>query len=158
MHRVTLAGYKPLAKGAALSDWAARLAGVEGEQVEFLDSHRSLYRLGIFSEPEGALQAALFIAARKSALPGPATLAALFTARFDNRTAILRGASSPEAPVGRTVCVCHGVTETKIRETIAAGALATVAAVGAACRAGTNCGSCKGEIAKLLADMIPEMA
>jgi assimilatory nitrate reductase catalytic subunit len=51
---------------------------------------------------------------------------------------------------GRIVCVCHSVTERVIRAAIAGGALRTVAAIGAACKAGTNCGSCKGELAEFL--------
>ena len=49
----------------------------------------------------------------------------------------------------RVVCACHAVSESRIRAAIEAGAT-DVAAVGAACAAGTGCGSCRPEIAALL--------
>jgi nitrite reductase (NADH) large subunit len=49
----------------------------------------------------------------------------------------------------RTICSCHAVGDAQIRRAIHAGAR-TVAAVGAACAAGTGCGSCRPEIARLL--------
>ncbi len=51
---------------------------------------------------------------------------------------------------GRIVCVCHGITEPVIRAAIRAQGLADVASVGRALKAGTNCGSCKGELAVMV--------
>jgi assimilatory nitrate reductase catalytic subunit len=66
------------------------------------------------------------------------------------RLALLTGrdfdASADTSPI---VCSCHGVRSAVIAATIAAGAT-TVDAVGEACKAGTNCGSCKPEIRKLI--------
>lgn len=50
----------------------------------------------------------------------------------------------------RMVCNCHKVSEFTLRDAIASGA-DSVEALGAATRAGTNCGSCKSDIALLLA-------
>jgi nitrite reductase (NADH) large subunit len=50
----------------------------------------------------------------------------------------------------RIVCNCHKVSEGVLREAIAAGADSTPA-LGEATRAGTGCGSCKGELAQLIA-------
>jgi len=47
------------------------------------------------------------------------------------------------------VCACFGVSEGAIREAIDAGAC-DAAAVGAAVKAGTNCGSCVPEIRKII--------
>jgi assimilatory nitrate reductase catalytic subunit len=55
------------------------------------------------------------------------------------------------APRGRLVCQCRAVSEEDIRQSIKAGAL-TVAAVGLRCGAGTECGSCRPEIAALLSE------
>jgi len=157
MHRLALAGWKPLPEPDAISDWAANLcaAGPADDRVEVLDAARSAYRLGIFRE--NRLAAALFIARAPAALPGPDALAALFNSENPaaNRTAILRG--GPAAPAtGRIVCVCHHVPETTIKTLITSRALTSVAAIGAACKAGTNCGSCKGELAELLTQaMVP---
>jgi assimilatory nitrate reductase catalytic subunit len=157
MHRITLAGWQPLPASDDISDWAATLCAAEpaDERVEVLDAARNAYRLGIFRE--NRLAAALFIARAGAALPSPDALAALFTSENPaaNRTAILRG--GPAAPgLGPIVCVCHHVPETTIKTLIKSRGLASVAAIGAACKAGTNCGSCKGELAELLAQaMVP---
>ncbi len=50
---------------------------------------------------------------------------------------------------GRLICQCRGVSEQTIRDCREAGAK-TVAAVGQVCGAGTECGSCRPEIAALL--------
>lgn len=64
---------------------------------------------------------------------------------------------SGDAAAGPVICACHGVTQPTILAAIAAGA-GTVDAVGQACAAGTNCGSCRPEIARFLRDAsaIPE--
>jgi assimilatory nitrate reductase catalytic subunit len=153
MHRLTLAGWKNLPPAEALSDWGARLCGADAddERVEFFDAARSAFRLAVIRA--GRLHAGLFIARQKSALPDHETLAALFENPLlpAARTSILRGALAKGAPArGRTVCVCHNVSETEIIGSIKSGHLTSVAAIGAACKAGTNCGSCKGELAQIL--------
>jgi nitrite reductase (NADH) large subunit len=49
----------------------------------------------------------------------------------------------------RIVCNCNKVSERTLREAIAAGA-DSVAALGAVTKAGTGCGSCKGELSELV--------
>jgi nitrite reductase (NADH) large subunit len=49
----------------------------------------------------------------------------------------------------RVVCTCNKVTETAVRAAIADGA-DSIAALGQCTRAGTGCGSCKGELQQLL--------
>ena len=49
----------------------------------------------------------------------------------------------------RMICNCHQVSEASLVAAIAAGA-ASVAALGQATKAGTGCGSCKGELEQLL--------
>ncbi|MDT7707490.1 MAG: bacterioferritin-associated ferredoxin [Pseudonocardiales bacterium] len=48
------------------------------------------------------------------------------------------------------VCICAAVTDTEVRSCIARGAR-TVEEVGAACEAGTGCGSCHDHIDVFLA-------
>jgi len=48
------------------------------------------------------------------------------------------------------VCACFEVTQDAVRAAVAGGAI-DVAAVGAACRAGTNCGSCLPELKRIIA-------
>jgi assimilatory nitrate reductase catalytic subunit len=50
------------------------------------------------------------------------------------------------------VCLCHGVGVRDIMAAADAGA-PCVASIGRACRAGTNCGSCRPAIARLLREL-----
>lgn len=52
------------------------------------------------------------------------------------------------------VCVCHGVPCNRIRSVVREGA-ETVDAVGAACGAGTDCGSCRDMIEELIEETAP---
>jgi bacterioferritin-associated ferredoxin len=52
------------------------------------------------------------------------------------------------------VCVCHGIPCKRIRSVIREGA-ETVDAVGAACGAGTDCGSCREMIEDLIEEAVP---
>ena len=52
------------------------------------------------------------------------------------------------------VCVCHGIPCKRIRSVIREGA-ETVDAVGAACGAGTDCGSCREMIDDLIEETVP---
>ena len=65
------------------------------------------------------------------------------------RRALISGRAE-SAGTGPLVCACHTVGLDTIRAAIKGGAHG-VEAVGAACKAGTNCGSCIPEIRKLLA-------
>jgi nitrite reductase (NADH) large subunit len=49
----------------------------------------------------------------------------------------------------RTICNCHRVSETALRDAIEQGA-DSLAALGSATRAGTGCGSCKAELTQLI--------
>jgi assimilatory nitrate reductase catalytic subunit len=77
--------------------------------------------------------------------PGDAFAAA------DRRELISLERSVPST--GPVICVCNGVVPSAILEAVAAGNR-TVASIGAACSAGTGCGSCIPEIRKLLAEAL----
>jgi assimilatory nitrate reductase catalytic subunit len=120
-----------------------------GERIEAADPTRGMRRLAVRGQ-HGALVAALFIT-RSGTLPprewvgeqlgqSEAEAAELLAAR--PRTAV------PER--GPILCVCHAVGTNAIIAAACAGA-ATVAAIGEATRAGSNCGSCRPAIARLLA-------
>jgi assimilatory nitrate reductase catalytic subunit len=55
------------------------------------------------------------------------------------------------ADPGRRVCSCFGVGVNQIRAAVSEGC-DSVAAIGEKTRAGTNCGSCRPEIARIIAD------
>ena len=74
-------------------------------------------------------------------------------ARFapEQRLALLAGRPGDGAKDrGRIVCSCLGVGTNQIIEAVNAHGCATVGEVGARTLAGTNCGSCRGEIAGLI--------
>lgn len=55
------------------------------------------------------------------------------------------------------VCVCHGVRCSEIRAAVRAGA-DTVEAIGLACDAGTDCGSCRCVVQDLLDEELETLA
>ena len=102
---------------------------------------------------EGRLEQVLFLTA-SGRLPPRDWLASLFgedevCAR--DRATLLAGRSAAPAPdIGPMVCACLKVGARTIAAAAQAGA-ATVDAVGTVTGAGTNCGSCRPEIARLIA-------
>jgi assimilatory nitrate reductase catalytic subunit len=58
------------------------------------------------------------------------------------------GTDTPER--GRIVCACLDVGQNEILDAIATKGCTSVAAVGACVKAGTNCGSCRAEIGRLI--------
>ncbi|MEO3475482.1 molybdopterin-dependent oxidoreductase [Roseomonas sp. CAU 1739] len=148
----------PLEGGA----WRHELAGPEAPQEAFARL-RGLLRAedwALLEDPvAGVFRAAAlcggvltgFVAVAPAALLPPRDwLAALMTSGLlapADRAALLVGRRADGPPPSPMVCACHGVTAAAI-----AGCGADdVAGVGAATRAGTGCGSCKPEIASLLA-------
>jgi nitrite reductase (NADH) large subunit len=120
---------------------------LEGDQVvQIMEERKSAYRKLVVRD--GRLVGAQLV--------GNTAAAGALVQLFD------RGDPMPEDPLevlcapraganaDRLVCNCHKVAETTVREVIAAGA-ASVAALSEATKAGTGCGSCKGELARLVA-------
>jgi assimilatory nitrate reductase catalytic subunit len=99
---------------------------------------------------DGRLRGAVFIGP-DHVLPPRDWLAALIAAgtvlSAAERASLLAGSPPDAPPASPIVCICHGVTAAAI----AASGARSVAAAGAATRAGTGCGSCRPEIAALLA-------
>jgi assimilatory nitrate reductase catalytic subunit len=98
----------------------------------------------------GGMLTGMIALAPAPALPPRGWLAALMAGgplAAEDRAALLVGRRADGPPPSPLVCACHGVTVAAIQGCGAA----DVAGVGAATRAGTGCGSCKPEIAALLA-------
>jgi len=71
----------------------------------------------------------------------------------NNRLRLLAGRpGGEEKDRGPIVCACFDVGRNEIAAAIASGCT-TVAAVGASVKAGTNCGSCRSEIARMIASV-----
>ena len=101
---------------------------------------------------DGRLEACLFMGPSHR-LPPRSWLAALIqqpAITLDDRRTLLAGRAASGPAPEQSLCVCHGVGAGAIRRAIEAGC-AGVQDVGAATRAGTNCGSCRPEIAALIA-------
>ncbi|GEO98260.1 nitrate reductase [Methylobacterium haplocladii] len=119
------------------------------ELAEYSDHARGLYRLAAYRE--GRLMACLAVETGERR-PDWELAKQVFAApeiEVADRRSLLSGRTQT-ASVGPVICACHGVGLDVITATIAAGA-GSVEQVGAACKAGTNCGSCIPEIRKLLA-------
>ncbi|RYH00876.1 nitrate reductase [Salipiger sp. IMCC34102] len=135
-----------LAGRAASQDWEAEaraLFDLPTAQAQVLtDPARGIARLA-FREG-GKLVAALFVS------PQPVGVMRDYLAGLPDEDVL-----SGRAPLGRpdpgpTLCSCFGVGVNTILSAIESDGLMTVEAVGAALSAGTNCGSCRSEIATLL--------
>jgi len=135
--------------------WRDHAQGLFGaaEIAEFIDAQRGIYRIAAFAE--GPLIGALFVGPAEAA-PQWDAVKALFEAETladVQRRAVLSGKPAQGlADPGPVICACFGVGLNVIREKIESGAAASVDDIGAALRAGTNCGSCLPELKRILHD------
>ena len=147
-------------RSAVASGWLYELAGQgavdadallpPGEPVEAVDTARGMRRLAVL-DADGMLKAALFVT-RKGQLPAREWISGQLGARGATLPELLAARPSMPAPDrGPVVCVCHGIGENQIAALVAQGA-DSVAAIGQACGAGTNCGSCRPVLARMLRD------
>ena len=140
------AGWLHELAGAGALDIDALLPA--GERIEAVDLARGMRRVGVLAG-DGSLLAALYLT-RTGQLPDRDWVSAQLIDGQASGAELLAG--RPAAPMrerGPIVCVCHGIGTSDIRAAICAGAR-SVAAIGAATAAGTNCGSCRPAIARLL--------
>ncbi|MDP2409712.1 MAG: molybdopterin-dependent oxidoreductase [Pseudolabrys sp.] len=143
--------------------WHARaqtMFGTGAELAEYVDAPRRSYRVAAFVD--GRLVGCLFIGAA-GAVPSWDAVKALFEAENlgeAQRRSVLSGKSADGlADPGPVICACFGVGLNTIRAALASGAAASVADIGAALRAGTNCGSCLPELKRIVShDRIPQTA
>jgi len=150
--------YRTKAKTA--SGWLVELAGSgstapalamlpEGLHSEVQDARRGTARAAVIDD--GRLTAALFIAKEAALLPPRDWLITQLNDTDASPVELLAGRAAIPAPDrGPILCVCFDVGMNTILDAIAAQSLTSVEAVGAALNAGTNCGSCRPAIAKLL--------
>jgi len=137
-------------------DWAKHaktLLNVEpGEEwAEFYDKADGHYRAARFIK--GHLDSVIFIDS-SVLLPPRDWLISLFqqdSISVKERLSLLQGVPPADVDdVGRIICACFNVGEKTICKAIGNAATKDVAAVGEICQAGTNCGSCRPEIAELI--------
>ncbi|MEL7414975.1 MAG: molybdopterin-dependent oxidoreductase, partial [Pseudomonadota bacterium] len=141
------------------ADWTAfanRTFDLDGHTpISVTDAARGEARLAYLGE--GRAQAALFVS-REPVQAARAYLSGALVAGQDAAT-LLAGRPGRDRPEpGATVCACFNVGVNTISAAILEGGLASVEDVGAALQAGTNCGSCRPEIASLIAQAPTRMA
>ena len=125
------------------------LAGEAGSISEVSDPARGLYRAAAFRDDR--LEAVVFSGpGARDAWPTVERLFARAVLDPADRRVLLAGRSADGlADAGPTVCACFAIGLATVRCAISGGA-ADVNAVGRATKAGTNCGSCRSEIRKLI--------
>jgi assimilatory nitrate reductase catalytic subunit len=157
-----------LAGETASDDWKSwarsllctRQVDGRAEWLEFLDAAVGHYHgVRLFTRGDGstALESCVFIAPAQRLLPPRSWLAELITkpAVSDGERMSLLAGVAPRGEVARgpAVCACFGVDAETIRVAIRTRNLVSVEAIGQACRAGTNCGSCIPELKSLLEEV-----
>ena len=129
-----------------------------GGRIEAFDKGRGTRRIAV-RDGEGMLSAALFLT-RSGTLPARDWIAAqLGAGDGEGPAALLAGRPAMPAPdAGPIICVCFDVGMKTILGAIATRNLTSVEGVGAALNAGTNCGSCRPAIARLIEAPRPDDA
>ena len=128
------------------------------QRIEYLDEARGLVRAAWLQD--GILIAIAMLGPAES-LPARGWLDGLIGQAISDsdRRSLLSGiAADPAADVGPIICSCFAVGRNTICNAIKDQKLSTVAMVGQCLKAGTNCGSCQSEIAKLIEQSAPAPA
>jgi nitrite reductase (NADH) large subunit len=117
------------------------------EVFQIIEERRDAYRKLVIRD--GRLLGAMLVGNTSAS----ATLVQLFD-RGDpmpeDPLEVLCQSTPGKAPIDRLVCNCHKVTAATLKEAVANGA-DSVEALGVVTKAGTGCGSCKGELADIVA-------
>ena len=153
-----MCGWEPLRGGTELSLWSKALLGHPqgAEWIETRDYDCGSFRFA--SVAGGRLQACLLLTRdRRWPLPERDLIVPLLGAPFDENAyealLQLRESLNDVPAMDRKVCSCFSIGRAAIEKAIVANRLKSCAQVGAALRAGTNCGSCIPEIEQILRDV-----
>ena len=132
-------------------EWLAPLVQGFADSARFDDSVRGVTRHIAF-EARRLIFAAFITGAGDESSSAWLWLKAQFGEMPDStlRKAMLAGRPASGSDPGPVICACFGIGLTAIREALRDGA-GSVEEIGLKLRAGTNCGSCKPEIRRLLA-------
>ena len=150
--RAEIAGCTPVDDFAGLArNWLGLAAGDGHEMLSYFDQATGSCRFAAFQGER--LVGAVFIAREPVAVSrswAADQLDADLQAPAD-RLRLLAGRPGAAArDRGAIVCACFEVGQNDISEAITTGGCATVDAVGQALKAGTNCGSCRSEIGRMI--------
>jgi assimilatory nitrate reductase catalytic subunit len=152
-----LAGWEPLPSGQNTEAWVITLLGAPEtpDLIIYADPGQGGFRYA--SIVEGRLDSCLFLGRNAASLPNRAAISAQLgvTIPPGEYTGLLGArpaGAAAHADAGRMICACFGVGLNALYRMIAGRRLTTVAEIGAALRAGTNCGSCIPELKAILRD------
>ena len=137
----------------AWGGWAAQIFDVEEARLlQLIDPRAACYRAAYLRDDR--LVGCLFVAPEGEA-PSWDWLARMLgkpVTESAHRRGLLAGrANDGAADQGPIICACFAVGRNRIIEAVTAGACHSVEAIGAALRAGTNCGSCIPELRRIIA-------
>ena len=137
-----------LAGQGTVADWEAEARRIFGDGAfsSIIDAKRGTARVAVFRD--GALVGALFVS------PKPVAVMRDYVATLpgsDGADALLGRPAADVPNPGPVLCACFGIGVNTIIEAVETGRALSVEAVGEVLGAGTNCGSCRPEIADLLA-------
>ncbi|MBL8882677.1 MAG: molybdopterin-dependent oxidoreductase [Hyphomicrobium sp.] len=130
--------------------FARELLGKASDPVVYQDTETGRMRFATYDN--GYLTGMLFLAPEPVAASREWAIAQLAAANpiSGKRNAVLAGRPGADAiDRGATICACFGIGANEISDAVARGCC-TVAAVGEATQAGTNCGSCRPEIKRII--------
>jgi assimilatory nitrate reductase catalytic subunit len=153
-HAYELAGWQESPCEADAEAWVMGLVSApdDAELIVYVDQGRGALRYA--SLVDGCLDACLFLARNGVFLPGRAELEDMLGAAVEPpaRLNLVAGlsASAPRVDSGPIICACFAVGLQTLRQAIVERELNSVAAIGEALRAGTNCGSCRPELRAIL--------
>jgi len=122
--------------------------------LDYQDTAQGIHRLAWLDQDQ--LSRVVMVAHSANRLPPRGWLDEQLGQPIDasTRRSLLSGvAADPAADIGEIICSCFVVGKNSICRAIQTQNLTTVAAVGQCLKAGTNCGSCQSEIAKLIAQI-----
>ncbi len=126
-----------------------------GERIEAQDAARGTRRVAVVAG--GRLAAALFVT-ESGELPPRDWLIAQLAAPEIAPTLLAGRAPGAQLDRGPIICVCFDIGLKTIAAAIRDQGLADVAAIGVAIAAGTNCGSCRPALARILAEETSDAA
>jgi assimilatory nitrate reductase catalytic subunit len=150
-------GWAPLPDAAELADWVARFIGQPkgASRVEVVDPARGTYRFANLINSK--LQSCLMLSSKaRFPLPDRSDMIAMMdgpSSEAQLKMLLAVNESAAAMPPKRMVCACFAVDHGQIEQAIKAGRLDSVAGIGAALKAGTNCGSCIPELKEILRDI-----
>jgi assimilatory nitrate reductase catalytic subunit len=154
-HAYELVGWQELLRETEAEQWVTALlgAGVGAELIVYADQGHGALRYA--SLVDGRLDACLFLACGDTGLPSRAELETMLGDAVGPQTRLGLVSGLPLSAAGHIdhgpiVCACFAVGLKTLQQAIVEQRLDSVAAIGEALRAGTNCGSCRPELSALL--------